>query len=149
MVFFLDAKSGEPFRVFDGHQSPLKAIMFSPMVNTSRHAKGGPPMRYACGKGVGPCRLQGRWKIAVGRMRGFQPQGRHSGRWHVKEITFWDWKAGKLLKEIPANYAQALAFSTDGAKLASGDRDGTIHVYDWMNGKELQKFHNGTKAPTP
>ncbi len=66
----------------------------------------------------------------------------------MKEITFWDWKAGKLLKEIPANYAQALAFSTDGAKLASGDRDGTIHVYDWLNGKELQKFHNGTKAPT-
>ena len=150
MVSFLDAKTGEPLRVFDGHHSPLKAISFSPDGQYVATCEEGPSdevrvWERSTGRVVfkdgGKQRL---WADALA----FSPKGDILAAAHVKEITFWDWKNGKLLKEIPANYAQVLAFSTDGAKLASGDRDGTIHMYDWLNGKELQKFHNGTKAPS-
>jgi WD40 repeat protein len=57
-------------------------------------------------------------------------------------ITIWDWKEKRLLKQIEAHYnwVVALAFSPDGKLLLSGAGDSTARVWDTATGKELGRI---------
>ena len=59
---------------------------------------------------------------------------------HVVEL--WDWKAGKKLTELDGFPSQvnALTFSPDGKLLATGDKFGTIRVWDPVTFKETAIF---------
>jgi WD40 repeat protein len=58
------------------------------------------------------------------------------------DITIWDLKKKRLLREIEAhsNWVVALAFSPDGKLLLSGAGDSTARVWDVENGEELGRI---------
>ena len=57
-------------------------------------------------------------------------------------MELWDWKAGKKLTELDGFPSQvnALTFSPDGKLLATGDKFGTIRVWDPVTFKETAIF---------
>ncbi|OUL22855.1 hypothetical protein BV378_23355 [Nostoc sp. RF31YmG] len=57
----------------------------------------------------------------------------------VSAIKLWDWQTGKLLQtlSVPSQTGgiHALAFSSDNRILASGGKDGSIHLWDIIQAK--------------
>src|SRR5690348_5191540 len=51
-------------------------------------------------------------------------------------------KARVILREGETAGVQSIAFSPDGAALASGDSDGTIRHLDGKTGREIRRFHH-------
>ncbi|OUL26994.1 hypothetical protein [Nostoc sp. 106C] len=68
----------------------------------------------------------------------------------VSAIKLWDWQTGKLLQtlSVPSQTGgiHALAFSSDNRILASGGKDGSIHLWDTHTGKELKTLTGHTNA---
>jgi WD40 repeat protein len=143
-LHFLDATTGEPLQRFDGHDSRVEAVAYSSDGKYVATAEEG---------GSASVRV---WEVASRRVifeqghphRGrasalaFKPQGDVLASGHGREVLFWDFKTGKLLRTFPGHkhIHMALAFSPDGRRLASGSYDGTVRVWDVEGGKELQNF---------
>src|SRR5581483_11772941 len=59
-----------------------------------------------------------------------------------KKVGIWDIASGKQLRILPhaASAVLAVAFSPDGATLATGDSEGAIRLWDVASGKPLRAF---------
>ena len=150
MLSFLDAKTGKPQRVFDGHQSSVQDVAFSPDGHYIATCEEGPSEEVRIWeKATGRVVFQGAYKHrGWAEVLAFSPKGDVLAAGHVHEIVLWDWKNAKQLRTFPGKFPIGLAFAADGTKLASCDRDGTIRVRDWRTGKDLQIISAPTKAAT-
>jgi WD40 repeat protein len=64
----------------------------------------------------------------------------------ANQVRLWDWQRGKLVIEPPfAIDGRAMAFSPDGSRLALGQTDGTLSVYNVITGKEELKVSMGMR----
>jgi len=55
------------------------------------------------------------------------------------DTRIWDVRTGRLLVTLPSTQVlpNSIAFSPDGARVAEGDPDGTVRVFDTSSGEEL------------
>jgi RNA polymerase sigma factor (sigma-70 family) len=143
--YFLDAATGKPCRRFDGHDSRVEALAYSPdgkYVATAEEGGSAEVRVWETGSG--------RVVLRVGNQRGygraaalaFSPKGDVLATGHGRLVVLWDLKTGKPLRQFPGHehVHLALAFSADGTRLASGGHDGTVRLWDLAAGKELQQF---------
>lgn len=57
-------------------------------------------------------------------------------------LTVWDAESGEELLTLPGHAKPILriAYSTDGRRIASGGRDGTVRIWDVSTGREIVRF---------
>jgi WD40 repeat protein len=71
------------------------------------------------------------------------------------EVSLFDVAAGKPLRALKAtgplrsstNQVTGLEFSPDGKHLAVLEADGTVHLWDWAEAKEIRKIGKGVTVP--
>jgi WD40 repeat protein len=71
------------------------------------------------------------------------------------EVTMYDIAAGKPLPSLkpagparsPTNQVTGLEFSPDGKFLAVLEADGSIHIWDWAEAREIRKIGKGGRTP--
>ena len=80
----------------------------------------------------------------------FSPYGKRlaSG---TSGFKIWDAQTGKeLLSSVSSDRIFALAFNSDGKRLASTSSDGTVKLWDAQGGQELLTFeHTGDRGISP
>ncbi len=103
-----DTATGEEVAVLRGHGGPVRALAFSPLGDYL--ASGGRNQNTEDGDGV--------------------PEG---------ELKIWDARTGEELRTLPGHSAAitSLAFTPDGARLASGSEDLTVKLWDPALGQEV------------
>jgi WD40 repeat protein len=142
-----------------GHADPVWAVAFSP--DGTLLASGPGNMQ----KTQDPSLIL--WDIATGReirrLEGsscstlalaFSPNGRllASGSWTDTRARVWDVETGEKLLDLPHKYAvEAIAFSRDGALLATGTGGGyplagEVKLWDVATGAEIRVLQGHTKA---
>jgi uncharacterized protein (TIGR03067 family) len=147
----------DSIRQFPGHESPVKAVAFSP---DGRYALSG------SGFPEGRDRTLRLWDVASGKeLRryglhsgvvqsvAFSPDGRYvvSGSGD-QAIRLFDRESGEEVKRLPTpgqNIVNSVAFSRDGQHLLSGgggqSTDDLVRLWDVVSGKEVLRFkgHKG------
>jgi WD40 repeat protein/class 3 adenylate cyclase len=74
--------------------------------------------------------------IATGTFNGEQPDTNH--------VSLWDWRAGKVVKELDAAGATSLAFDGAGDRLAIGFFGGRVEIRDASTGDVDREFRAGS-----
>jgi WD40 repeat protein len=139
---FFDVNTGQPCRRYDGHDSEINTIAYSP---------DGKQIATAALSGSGSIRVwdtnsrrvvwQSGARTPGTHLLAFSPQGRLLAAASGPNIIVWDLKTGDQRLTIPGRTAYiAMAISRDGTRLASGSSDGTVRLFDLASGKELLNF---------
>jgi WD40 repeat protein len=70
------------------------------------------------------------WAVGAGRMD------------NPGDLTLWDVETGQALRSWTGltHWVISTAFAPDGRRIASGDADGTVHLWDAMTGQEVHKL---------
>jgi hypothetical protein len=134
-----DASSGKPVRVFQGHQSAIRAVAFAP---TGR--------QVLTGSDDGTMRL---WDVASGlevrRLRDYRSRvlsvavsatGRHALSGHVDgSVRVWDLEDMKEVRRLERHRGPvtAVAFAPDGRPAFSASLDRTLRRWDTTTGRQL------------
>jgi len=71
----------------------------------------------------------------------FSPDSKQlaSGSWGAEQLILWDVQSGRKIAHFPGHSGgvTAIAFDTDGQRLASGSVDSSIKIWDLKTGREL------------
>jgi WD40 repeat protein len=113
-----------------GHEGRVVAVAFSPDGTLFSAARDGVRLWNLKGEAL---------RHLPGPKRGVQamalsPDGTRLAVAHRKGVQVWDATSGKVLAETQGSGAGVLAFSADGALLASGGRDGKVALWDARTG---------------
>ncbi len=64
------------------------------------------------------------------------------------ELMIWDWKAGKLIRQIPQAHSDvvlSVSYSRDGKQLLTGSADKFVKIFDVATGKLSRSFEGHTE----
>ncbi len=73
----------------------------------------------------------------------FRPDGKVLASADDESVKLWDLDGGRLLSRLVQPAESRVAFSGDGKRLAAGDKDGAVRVWDVATEKELCRFNHG------
>jgi WD40 repeat protein len=140
---FLDARTGQPIRRFDGHDRPIEAVAFAPDGKSVATAQlSGRILVWDAGSGRAVWQSD---RIVPGRGMGglaFHPKSNALATCMGQNIVLWDLKTGAVRRTPMGDpmVCTALAFSVDGSRLAAAGMSGTARLLDLASGKEVRDF---------
>jgi len=150
--------TGKEIRKFKGHLSGTTFLSFTPDGQTLVSAGYGPPVGIRGGDEEWDKQTFWLWDVATGKVRRqfggeFHPNGlalSPDGRTLSASGRLWELATGKIRAALhgPGDdriAPNATAFTPDGTYLASGNDDGTVHLWRLPGGKHAHTFagHRG------
>jgi RNA polymerase sigma factor (sigma-70 family) len=136
---FWNAKTGKPKHAFQGSETHLTAVAYSP------------DGRYVVSGGGGGDATLRVWEVGTAKQVAHLQAGMFdvtcvqfspNGRWIASADSsgvarVWDWAARREVHTFRDHkgWLYSVAFSPDGKRLATGDEAGVIRVWDLANGK--------------
>jgi WD40 repeat protein len=142
-VWLKDLRDGRRELIQRGEMGSAPSLAFAPDRRALAIGRVGPVVRIldtASGKDLEPLRPDG---IHNARLVAFSRDGRHVAAGGFGSIvTIWDWDHRRRLGAVAGHRGgiTALAFSSDGARLATGDPTGLVKLTDVPAGKVRASF---------
>jgi WD40 repeat protein len=146
-VHFLDVTTGQEVRRFDGHDTRVEAVAFSPdgrLVATGAADGSGPIRLWESATGKPVRALGGQTRGARDFVLAFSPVGNTlAAGGYAGRVTLWDVAAGEAVRGFRPHRHNVLClvFSADGKTLTtSASYDSTVCVTGVATGKEVRNF---------
>jgi WD40 repeat protein/transcriptional regulator with XRE-family HTH domain len=147
-VLVWDSRSGKLLQRLEGHTNMVTALAFSPDGSRLASASWDSTARTweTAGRPEGWKELATFTRHPAGSLLmglAFSPDGKEVITGGFTSVLRWDAASGEQLAAYTAQGKEiyGAALSPDGALLAAGDQDGTIHLFSLETGQELKTLH--------
>jgi WD40 repeat protein len=144
-ITLLDAASGREIRNFPGHSGVVYFVGFSPdgkQILSSSHDKTIKLWDAASGRELRSFQDTNSVQAAV-----FSPEGKQIAFCCLNTVKLWDIGSGNIIRLFkPKQYShiQSVTFSPDGTRIAAGDMNGQITLWNAASGEEIRTFTGHT-----